>query len=155
MIESGGTVELTLPNGEVLSGREANAHIEQLLGLSCEQFRKIVMLAQGEFRRFLDASSKEKQEIFRQIFRTDLYEQFTLRLGTQTDQLERQGESARQTSLSMMQQLDCTEDPELEQLISASEPSPQAVCQHLTQSLAQGQQQLQALEQDASLLNSN
>ena len=51
----------------------------------------------------------------------------------------------------MMQQLDCTEDPELEQLISASEPSPQAVCQHLTQSLAQGQQQLQALEQDASL----
>lgn len=151
MIESGGTVELTLPNGEVLSGREANAHIEQLLGLSCEQFRKIVMLAQGEFRRFLDASSKEKQEIFRQIFRTDLYEQFTLRLGTQTDQLERQGESARQTSLSMMQQLDCTEDPELEQLISASEPSPQAVCQHLTQSLAQGQQQLQALEQDASL----
>lgn len=151
MIESGGTVELTLPNGEVLSGREANAHIEQLLGLSCEQFRKIVMLAQGEFRRFLDASSKEKQEIFRQIFRTDLYEQFTLRLGTQTDQLERQGESARQTSLSMMQQLDCTEDPELEQLISASEPSPQTVCQHLTQSLAQGQQQLQALEQDASL----
>lgn len=151
MIESGGTVELTLPNGEVLSGREANAHIEQLLGLSCEQFRKIVMLAQGEFRRFLDASSKEKQEIFRQIFRTDLYEQFTLRLGTQTDQLERQGESARQTSLSMMQQLDCTEDPELEQLISASEPSLQAVCQHLTQSLAQGQQQLQALEQDASL----
>lgn len=151
MIESGGTVELTLPNGEVLSGREANAHIEQLLGLSCEQFRKIVMLAQGEFRRFLDASSKEKQEIFRQIFRTDLYEQFTLRLGTQTDQLERQGESARQTSLSMMQQLDCTEDPELEQLIAAPEPSPQAVCQHLTQSLAQGQQQLQALEQDASL----
>lgn len=151
MIESGGTVELTLPNGEVLSGREANAHIEQLLGLSCEQFRKIVMLAQGEFRRFLDASSKEKQEIFRQIFRTDLYEQFTLRLGTQTDQLERQGESARQTSLSMMQQLDCTEDPELEQLISASEPSPQTVCQHLTQSLAQGQQQLQALEQNASL----
>lgn len=151
MIESGGTVELTLPNGEVLSGREANAHIEQLLGLSCEQFRKIVMLAQGEFRRFLDASSKEKQEIFRQIFRTDLYEQFTLRLGTQTDQLERQGESARQTSLSMMQQLDCTEDPELEQLIAAPEPSPQAVCQHLTQSLAQGQQQLQALEKDASL----
>lgn len=151
MIESGGTVELTLPNGEVLSGREANAHIEQLLGLSCEQFRKIVMLAQGEFRRFLDASSKEKQEIFRQIFRTDLYEQFTLRLGTQTDQLAQQGESARQTSLSMMQQLDCTEDPELEQLISAPEPSPQAVCQHLTQSLAEGQQQLQALEQDASL----
>ena len=26
MIESGGTVELTLPNGEILSGREANAH---------------------------------------------------------------------------------------------------------------------------------
>lgn len=152
MIESGGTVELTLPNGEVLSGREANAHIEQLLGLSCEQFRKIVMLAQGEFRRFLDASSKEKQEIFRQIFRTDLYEQFTLQLGAQSDRLERQGESTRQSSLSMMQQLDCTEDPALEQLLSAPEPSPQAVCQHLTQSLAQNQQQLQTLEQEISHL---
>ena len=33
MIESGGSVELTMPDGEVLSGKEANARIEELLGL--------------------------------------------------------------------------------------------------------------------------
>ena len=38
-----------MPDWEVLSGKEANARIEELLGLNCEQFRKIVMLAQGEF----------------------------------------------------------------------------------------------------------
>lgn len=32
MIESGGSVELTMPDGEVLSGKEANARIEELLG---------------------------------------------------------------------------------------------------------------------------
>lgn len=48
LIESSGEVLFTLPDQQVLTGRDANARIEELLGLNCEQFRKIVMLAQGE-----------------------------------------------------------------------------------------------------------
>ena len=152
MIESGGSVELTMPDGEVLSGKEANARIEELLGLNCEQFRKIVMLAQGEFRKFLDASSREKQEIFRKIFQTDLYERFTARLGSRADEIKRAGESARQAALSMLEQLDWQDDPALQELVQAEYPSPQAVCDHLHQALPAEQHKLELLQKELTLL---
>ena len=152
MIESGGSVELTMPDGEVLSGKEANARIEELLGLNCEQFRKIVMLAQGEFRKFLDASSREKQEIFRKIFQTDLYERFTARLGSRADEIKRAGESARQAALSMLEQLDWQDDPALQELVQAEYPSPQAVCDHLHQTLPAEQHKLELLQKELTLL---
>ena len=44
------------------------ARIEALLGLNAEQFRKIIMLAQGEFREFLRADSDKKNEILGKLF---------------------------------------------------------------------------------------
>lgn len=41
---------------------------EELLGLNAEQFRRIIMLAQGEFRKFLKADSDEKNEILGKLF---------------------------------------------------------------------------------------
>ncbi len=147
LIEANAEVTLTLPNQEVLSGREANARIEELVGLSCEQFRKIVMLAQGEFRRFLDASSREKQEIFRQIFQTDLYERFTAELGKRSEDIRRQSETVRQTALSMLSQLDCSQDEALAELVNAPYSSARAVCDHLLEFLPQEEASITAAEQ--------
>ena len=73
--------ELTLPDGSVVTGPAAvSARIQEILGLSAKQFKQITMLAQGDFRRFLDAPSKEKQEIFRHIFDTEKFDQFTILL---------------------------------------------------------------------------
>ncbi|MBR1566021.1 MAG: SMC family ATPase [Oscillospiraceae bacterium] len=44
------------------------ARVEALLGLNAEQFRKIIMLAQGEFREFLNADSDKKNEILGRLF---------------------------------------------------------------------------------------
>jgi exonuclease SbcC len=149
-MEANAEVTLTLPNQEVLTGREANARIEELIGLSCEQFRKIVMLAQGEFRRFLDASSREKQEIFRQIFQTDLYERFTAELGKRSEEIRRQSETVRQTALSTLSQLDCSQDETLSGLVNAPYPSARAVRDHLAESLPQEKSQIAAAEQTLS-----
>jgi ATPase involved in DNA repair len=61
---------------------EADSAIETLLGLSYEQFRQIVLLPQGEFRKLLLSSSREKEEIFRNIFGTEAIQNFqeTLRI---------------------------------------------------------------------------
>lgn len=40
----------------------------ELLGLNDEQFRKIVMLAQGEFKEFLKANGEKKKEILGKLF---------------------------------------------------------------------------------------
>lgn len=64
------------------TGMAADSAIETLLGLSYEQFRQIVLLPQGEFRKLLLSSSREKEEIFRNIFGTEAIQNFqeTLRI---------------------------------------------------------------------------
>lgn len=80
--------ELTLPDGSVIVGaRETVSALEGILHLTCSQFKKVVMLAQGEFQRLLNAKSDEKQEIFRRIFDTQLYSRFSQLLAEETAQL--------------------------------------------------------------------
>lgn len=47
--------------------------IEGILGFKSSQFRQVVLLPQGEFRKLLLADSKERQEIMQALFKTDLY----------------------------------------------------------------------------------
>lgn len=71
---------LHLPRGKVISGyRDVTQQIENILGVSYSQFKQIAMIAQGEFLKLLLAESKERGEIFRRVFGTDLY-QVTQRL---------------------------------------------------------------------------
>lgn len=68
---------LYLPDGKVIEGnREVNAKVQEILNMDFEQFKQISMIAQGEFTRLLTASSREKTQIFREIFNTHKYEQF-------------------------------------------------------------------------------
>lgn len=145
-------VQLTLPDQSVLKGREANDYISSLLGLSYEQFRQIVMLAQGEFRRFLEASSREKQDIFRQIFSTEQYDRLTQRLGEQAEELRHNIEWNLQLMRSYVEQLDCAEDESLQALQTAEEPSVAEILEHLEQLRLQEQEKKQLLEaQEESL----
>lgn len=68
---------LYLPDEKVIEGnREVNVKVQEILRMDFEQFKQISMIAQGEFTRLLTASSKEKTQIFREIFNTHKYEQF-------------------------------------------------------------------------------
>lgn len=44
------------------------------VGMNAEQFRKIVMLAQGEFKEFLTSNSDKKKEILSKLFDTSRYQ---------------------------------------------------------------------------------
>jgi len=72
--ELGEKAELQPPEGSAVSGAGAvTKGVEELLGLNYRQFKQTIMLAQGEFRRLLEANSTQKQEIFSRIFGTDAY----------------------------------------------------------------------------------
>lgn len=82
--EEGETAELLMPDGSQYPGKlsETNRKIEELVGLTADQFRKVVMIAQGEFMDFLRAGSKEKTELLRDLLKTDYYYQLGERLKT-------------------------------------------------------------------------
>lgn len=51
----------------------------ELIGLTKEQFRQVVLLPQGQFERFLVAKSDEKQSILQTIFRSDRWSAYAER----------------------------------------------------------------------------
>jgi len=68
---------LYLPDGTVIEGsQEVTRRMQELLVLNLKQFKQISMIAQGEFSRLLMAPSREKIAIFREIFGTEIYENF-------------------------------------------------------------------------------
>lgn len=64
----------------VTKAKEVTAAVEQLLGLSYDQFTQIAMIAQGDFQKLLLAGTLQRGEIFRQIFHTGLYQQLQIKL---------------------------------------------------------------------------
>lgn len=82
---------LIYPDGKALEGvREVNAALRELLVLDYQQFKKISMIAQGEFARLLVAPPKDKTRIFREIFGTGVCERFTQKLGKRSRELYQQ-----------------------------------------------------------------
>lgn len=58
---------------QLIKQKEIQVFIEELLHLNAQQFCQIVLLPQGEFRRFLNANSNEKELVLRKLFTTDIY----------------------------------------------------------------------------------
>ena len=80
---------LTEPDREPTEGAsKVTARIEALLGLNAEQFRKIIMLAQGEFREFLNADSDKKNEILGRLFDSAPYVWYQNLLSGARDELK-------------------------------------------------------------------
>ena len=52
---------------------EVSALVEDLLGFKAEQFRQVVLLPQGQFRKLLAASSAERERILETLFGTAAY----------------------------------------------------------------------------------
>ncbi len=61
----------------VSGSTKVGQRIEELFGFSSQQFRQVVMLPQGQFRRLLMADSQQKEEILKKLFGTALFERVT------------------------------------------------------------------------------
>lgn len=87
------TAEINLNGRVVTKVTDVTKEIEGLIGLDYKQFRQVAMLSQGEFTKFLLASSEEKTTIFRKIFGTEFYDVLQNKLKSnmlsKKDQIER------------------------------------------------------------------
>jgi SMC domain protein len=80
------------PDGTTLEGaknvdgtKEKPGAIPQLLNMDAGQFMQVAMIAQGEFRKLLNAKTNERTEILRTIFQTDAYKKLELKLKNRMD----------------------------------------------------------------------
>lgn len=59
--------------------REANARMEQLIGLDFEAFTRSVLLPQGQFHQFLAGKPEERRKILTELLRLDVYDRIRSR----------------------------------------------------------------------------
>jgi len=80
--------ELYLPDGSVITKvTNVDTKINEIMGINKDQFRQIVMLPQGEFRKLLESESLERETIFRKIFGTQAFEMIQRRLDDESKEL--------------------------------------------------------------------
>jgi len=64
-------IELTGPDFSPISNiKTANAKLEEIIGLSRDQFEMTMMIAQGDFNKLINASTEDRLPIFRKILKT-------------------------------------------------------------------------------------
>ncbi|WP_307979239.1 SMC family ATPase [uncultured Acidaminococcus sp.] len=135
-VPAGASLVEILPEGErkVLgtSNSAVTRAVEQLLGFQARQFRQLMVLPQGEFRRFLVADSKERKTILETLFKTGQYSALEDALDARAKVLKKQHEECRQKYQLLLE--------------SAGTHSPAA----LKQRIQEEQQQAKDLETQAA-----
>ena len=113
---SGTTVQkseacLTYPDGRVISRpKEVTAAIREIIGVDRNQFSQIAMIAQGDFLKLLIAETKERQKIFREIFKTGYYQILQDKLKTESGELSKEYDKAKDSVNQYINGILCDED---------------------------------------------
>lgn len=94
--EEGASAEFIIGGKTLWKISEVNTAVEELLGINCEQFRQIVMIAQGEFLRLLLAKSDERMNILGKIFGTGRFRNLQLKLKSALGEARAAAESEKQ-----------------------------------------------------------
>ena len=105
---------LQKPDGTVVTGSsKVTDAINELLCIDVNQFSQIVMIAQGEFQKLLMEGTKDRENIFRQIFKTGLYQKLQIRLAEEEKSLFGQCKDIQKALDIFIQGVSCDNSSEL------------------------------------------
>lgn len=132
------TVELTMPDGMVYPEKKAatDGKIEEIIGLSADQFTQIVMIAQGDFLKLLYTKSDERKAIFTKLFKTDFYwkiQESLRRASSEMDDKISENERAYAQEQAHIVRLEGMEEMPLDELVATLKEKEKSVKQERMQ----------------------
>lgn len=109
--------ELFMPDDTLITKvSNVDEKINELLGINKNQFKQIVMLPQGEFRRLLEADSNERELIFRKIFGTEAFAEIQKRLEDESREIYKAVHDIKTEIDTHIKHFDLSQDPAVEAL---------------------------------------
>lgn len=103
--------ELICPDGRIITKiRDVNNAVRDILGVDRTQFSQIAMIAQGDFRELLRADTKDRQAIFRELFKTRYYQKLQDELKEETRKLRVKCENVRASVAQYIDGVRCPAD---------------------------------------------
>lgn len=120
--EHSASAELTISNGgenKVVTGiKDVNDKVESVMGISAEQFRQIMMIPQGDFRRLITENSQERENVLQKIFDTGIYKMIQNELQSRAKRLGSEIASERNVVNAFISRIECGENENIKSLIS-------------------------------------
>jgi len=110
--------------------------VEECLNLNYQQFRQIVMLPQGEFRRFILADSNEREVIFKKIFDISIYEKFEEKIDAMYKEIKQSLENNK-NEVKIIAKGIPIESEEFRALIRNESVNPTEVIKYINQEIEQ------------------
>ena len=158
-IETKEELALTLPDGSNFNGKigEINAKLQDIVGLTKEQFMQVGMIAQGEFMELLRLDSSKKKEIFRRLFDTEIFERIVAELKTRNAAMQDEMKNLIQRCQGMVEGLSLPAEANadllslkarIQQAKTVSIVDIEELLEKLTPFCAELQEQAQAMEKD-------
>jgi DNA repair protein SbcC/Rad50 len=97
--------------------RDVDEKIKSLIQLDANQFRQILMIPQGEFRKLLTSDSKDKEVILQRLFHTQLYKTIQEGLKAEADDLRKTVEASVETRTREILKIHVHDNEELKELL--------------------------------------
>lgn len=105
------SAEFTYPDGKVVTKiKDVDQAVKTVIGIDRNQFCQIAMIAQGDFLKLLLAPTKERMEIFRHIFKTELFSNLQEKLKRESGTLSDECTSIRRSIFQYINGIECDED---------------------------------------------
>lgn len=148
LVESKATAEIKLSKDKTLTGAsDVTKEVEKILGITSEQFKQLVMIPQGEFKRLLLAKNEEKEDIFRKIFGTEVFENVQKQIKKQAGDLEINIKGIMRDRLNRIRSFNCREkDEELFRLINAEKPNIELIMNSFYEFIREDKEELKNIE---------
>ncbi|MGK0465068.1 AAA family ATPase [Clostridium sp.] len=108
-VENKPSAEIKLSKDKTVTGvNQVTKEVENILGITTEQFKQLVMIPQGEFKRLLNAKSDEKEDIFRKIFGTEIFQSIQNNIKEQSNKLKRSIEQVERDRSNKIRSFICS-----------------------------------------------
>lgn len=130
---------------------EVNQKVEELVGLTESQFKQIIMLPQGEFRKLLTSDTENKEAILRRLFQTERYQKMHQHMKEKIDRKKAKLDASKQRLSyyieSIENQIPKRETSAIYNVLQYESPSATQVIEALQEERAYLEKENQEIEQ--------
>ena len=106
----GGDASITYEGNVITGDKNVTEKCTEILGINANQFKQIVMIAQGEFMDLLFAKPKDRADILRHIFDTSIYRNISELLKTKYREIKREYEDCKLSINSFLASIELEEE---------------------------------------------
>jgi DNA repair protein SbcC/Rad50 len=148
--------ELLMPDGSLITKiLNVDGKINELMGINKTQFKQIVMLPQGEFRKLLEADSSERELIFRKIFGTEGFAEIQKRLEDESRDLYKAVHDIKTEIDTHIKHFDSGSDQSLEEIRSSKDVNIDKFIQEVTKLSEKDKIEIQLLRSQSEIMTAS